>query len=213
MRTLIAIPCMDMVHTDFMRAVLALQHRDETQFTFSQASLVYDGRNRLADAAIAGGFDRVLWLDSDMVFDPDLEIRLHDDLDQGMEMVSALYFTRKPPLRPVVYSEIAKDVIDGADHPRAESFLDYPRDTLFPVAGCGFGAVMMTTDLLQRVRSRYGLPFSPLIGFGEDFSFCLRVRELGRVIWCDSRIRCGHVGTAVYDEALYRQTPVRRVNF
>lgn len=36
---------MDMIHTDFARALLGLRHRDEVQITFSQNSLVYDGRN------------------------------------------------------------------------------------------------------------------------------------------------------------------------
>lgn len=210
MRTMIAVPAMDMVHTDFMRSAVGLQHRGETQFTFSQASLVYDGRNLLANMAIDGDFDRVLWLDSDMLFEPDLEERLHRDLDEGKEMVSALYFSRKPPLRPVVYRDIAMDIVgEGRQMPRADSFLDYPEASVFPVAGCGFGACMMTTELLREVRDRYGLPFSPMPGFGEDLSFCLRVKELGHTMWCDSRIAVGHVGTAVYNEALYRQTPVR----
>ena len=211
MRTLIAIPCMDMVHTDFMRSAVGMRHRGETQFTFSQASLVYDGRNLLANTAIDGDFDRVLWLDSDMIFEPDLEERLHEDLDKGLDLVSALYFTRKPPLRPVIYRDIALDISDGQQIPRADSYLDYPTGSVFPIAGCGFGAVMMTTALLREVRDRYGLPFSPILGFGEDLSFCRRVTELGRVMWCDSGIRCGHLGTAVYNEELYRQKPVRTV--
>ena len=182
MRTMIAVPCMDMVHTDFMRSALSLQHRDETQFYFSQASLVYDGRNKLAEAAISGKFDRVLWLDSDMRFEPELAEQLH------------------------------ADVIDGQQWPKADSFVDYPVDSIFPIAGCGFGAVMMTTDLLQRVRETYGLPFAPYIGFGEDLSFCMRVRELGAEMWCDSRVKPGHVGLSVFDEELYRQKPVRHVN-
>lgn len=212
MRTLIAIPCMDMVHTEFMRSAVGMQHEGETQFTFSQASLVYDGRNLLANVAIDGGFDRILWLDSDMLFEPELEKQLHADLDTGKDMVSALYFSRKPPLKPVVYKAVESDIIDGRQTPRADSFLDYPEDSLFPIAGCGFGAVMMTGELLKAVRDSYGLPFSPILGFGEDLSFCRRVTELGREMWCDSRIKCGHVGSTVFNEALYRKTPVRTVS-
>ena len=89
---------------------------------------------------------------------------------------------------------------------------DYPADSVFPVAGCGFGAVMMTTELLRRIRENFGLPFSPFLGFGEDLSFCMRVTQLGETIWCDSRIKLGHVGLAVYDEETYRQRPVKAVN-
>ncbi len=72
MRTLICIPCLDMVHTEFMRNLLSLRIIGEAQFAIAQSSLVYDSRNILSVQAICDGFDRTLWLDSDMTFDPDL---------------------------------------------------------------------------------------------------------------------------------------------
>ena len=64
---------------------------------------------------------------------------------------------------------------------------------------------MMTTDLIRRVRDAYGLPFFPSLGFGEDLAFCMRVGWLGREIWCDSSIKCGHAGTAIYSEDSWRK--------
>ena len=207
MRTLIAVPAMDMLSTDFCRSCVGLQLSGEVQWTFSQGSLVYDGRNLLAEAAISGGFDRVLWLASDMVFDPYLFLRLSEHLDLGKEMVSGLYVSRKAPIHPVIYKSIRRDPLENGFLPVAEAYSDYPRDSLFPVAGCGFGAVMMTTELLRRLQAAYGLPFTPLPGFGEDLSFCLRVQELGAEMWCDSSIKLGHAGMAIYTEAEYRPEP------
>lgn len=204
MRTLIAVPAMDMLSTDFCRSCVGLQLSGEVQWTFSQGSLVYDGRNILADTAVREGFDRVLWLDSDMVFDPYLFRRLSEHLDLGKEMVSGLYVSRKAPIHPVIYKSIRRDPLENGFLPVAEAYSDYPRDSLFPVAGCGFGAVMMTTELLRRLQAAYGLPFTPLPGFGEDLSFCLRVQELGAEMWCDSSIKLGHAGMTVYTEAEYR---------
>ena len=76
MRTLVAIPCMDMVQTSFMKSLLRLMSVDETQISFRVSSLVYNSRNQLAAEAISQGYDRILFLDSDMVFQPDLLIRL-----------------------------------------------------------------------------------------------------------------------------------------
>ena len=213
MKTIIAVPCMDMMHTAFVRSLTGLKHRSDVQISFAQGSLVYDGRNNLTKAAIDGGFDRILWLDSDVVFDSDLEEKLHTDLDAGAEMVSALYFTRAEPIKPTVYKLVGMDRDPvGNRFPRAESFLDYPRDRVFPVEGCGFGAVMMTVDLLRRTTEAFGLPFSPMNGFGEDFSFCMRVRQLGVPILCDSRIKIGHVGMFTYDEELYKQRKLHIVD-
>ena len=207
MRTLIAVPAMDMLSTDFCRSCVGLQLSGEVQCTFSQGSLVYDGRNILADTAVREGFDRVLWLDSDMVFDPYLFRRLSEHLDLGKEMVSGLYVSRKAPIHPVIYKSIRRDPLENGFLPVAEAYSDYPRDSLFQVAGCGFGAVMMTTELLRRLQAAYGLPFTPLPGFGEDLSFCLRVQELGAEMWCDSSIKLGHAGMAIYTEAEYRPEP------
>lgn len=205
MKTLIAVPCMDMVHTDFMRSCLCMEKTGEVRWGFAQSSLIYDARDALANMAIDEGYDRVLWLDSDMHFDEHLFRRLSEHLDLGKEMVTGLYFSRRAPIRPIVYKALYLQPIEGGQKAVADSFEDYPRDDLFEVAGCGFGAVMMTVDLLKRVRDAFALPFFPVSGFGEDLSFCLRATQLGAKIWCDSSIKLGHVGLTVYDEELYKR--------
>ena len=204
MRTMIAVPCMDMVHTDFFRACLGLEVAGEIQWTTSQSSLVYDSRNKLLDLAIEGEFDRVLWLDSDVIFDRHLFRRLSEHLDLGKEMVTGLYFGRKPPISPVIYKRCEAEIHAGGLRPVIESYTDYERDSLFPVAACGFGAVMTSVPMLRRVKDQFPLPFFPQQGFGEDLIFCLRATAAGAEIWCDSSIKVGHVGTAVYDEDTWR---------
>lgn len=206
MRTMIAVPCMDMVHTAFLRSCVGLEISGEVQWTTAQNSLIYDARNKLADLAIAGDFDRVLWLDSDMIFDRFLLRRLGEHLEQGREMITGLYFSRKHPVQPVIYRRLGWEPRpEGGYEASAESFDNYERDSLFRVAACGFGAVLMTTALLRKVRDAYGLPFFPAQGFGEDLIFCRRVSELGGEIWCDSSIKLGHAGSAVFDEESWRK--------
>lgn len=204
MRTLIAIPCMDQVWTLFFCSVLGLDKPDGTEMAVSSSSLVYDARNHLAQKAIKEKYDRVLWLDSDMKFKPDLLKRLSADLDEGKDFVSAMYFTRKTPIQPVVYSAVDMLKNDkGELVPTAVSYKNYPKNSVFEIAGAGFGAVMMTTDLLERVTRGDRLPFSPIMGFSEDLSFCLRVREIGVKMWCDSRINPDHIGTVLVNESTW----------
>lgn len=201
MKTLIAIPCMDMMHTPFVISLTGLQVKGEIKFAYSASSLVYDSRNGLARKAICEKFDRVLWLDSDMQFSPDLFHRLSDDLDEGRDFVSGLYFTRKPPYKPVIFKKAGYEHFgENGLKPIAEAYYDYPKDSVFEVASAGFGGVMMNTSLLEEVEKNFGLPFSPIMGFGEDISFCMRVHELGRKMYCDSRVKMGHVGQYVYSE-------------
>lgn len=203
MRTMIAIPCMDMLHTEFCRSLLAMERTGEVEIVFCTSSLIYDARNKLAELAIEGDFDRVLWLDSDMSFEPDLLRRLGEHLDMGKDIVCGLYFGRKPPIRPMIYKALYVSHDNGRAAANAVNFDDYPRNDIFSVAGCGFGAVMMTTAALRRVYAACSLPFFPVAGFGEDLAFCRRATELGLQIWCDSSIRLGHIGAAVFDEDLY----------
>ena len=189
-----AMPCMDTVATRFFISVLGMQRYPGGESTATEGSLVYDARNLMANKAINEGFDRVLWLDSDVVFDPDIEPRLSAHLDRGVEIVSGLYFTRREPIRPVIYKEIyIEQNPDGTVLPVSTPYEDYPRDSFFEIAACGFGAVMMTVDVLKRIRDRFGLPFSPLIGFGEDLSFCMRAKEIGIPIYCDSSVKLKHI--------------------
>lgn len=201
MRTLIAIPCMDMMHTPFVISLTGLRVKGEIKFAYSASSLVYDSRNGLARKAIVEKFDRVLWLDSDMQFSPDLFQRLNEDLDEGRDFVSGLYFTRKPPHKPVIFSEAGyKHIGEQGVKPYATTMHEYPKDSVFEIAAAGFGGLMMNVSLLKDVEERYGLPFAPIMGFGEDLSFCLRVADMGKKMYCDSRVKMGHVGQFVFDE-------------
>ena len=208
MRTLIALPCMDMVHTVFLKALMGMDRVGDTHFSISCSSLVYDARNTLAKQAVIEGFDRVLWLDSDMDFSPDLLKRLSADMDEGREMVSGLYFKRKAPVKPVIYKELGfwRDKEKDEVTPIAIPYEDYPKDDIFTIAGCGFGGCLVSVDLIKRVGDKFGLPFSPLMGFGEDLSFCSRVSQLGVEMFCDSRVKMGHVGLGTITEDTYFQT-------
>lgn len=201
MRTMIAVPCMDTVHTFFMTSLLALHKPEGTEVAVASCSLVYEARHTLAQKAVADGFDRVMWLDSDMRFQPDLMDRLSADLDGGPELVSAVYFTRKNPVRPCIY-EICHPTPDGRGGmlPTAENIREIP-DGLFRIEGCGFGAVMMTTDLIRRCGP---LPFFPEEGFGEDLTFCRKARAAGAELYCDGRIMADHIGTYMINEQTWK---------
>lgn len=202
MRTLIAVPCMDMVHTAFMVSLVTLVKKTGAEVAFSSSSLVYEARQMLAQKAVAEKYDRVLWIDSDMRFRPDILERLSAHLDAGLEFVSGLYFTRKNPTRPVIYKTCESVTTErGEVVPETVPYYDYP-DGLFEIEGCGFGICMVTTDLISRCGD---CPFYPVLGFGEDFSFCLRAKNMGAKIYCDSRIRADHIATGFINESSYKR--------
>lgn len=201
-KTLIAIPCMSTIHTDFAQCFTAMRRVGETRFGMTKCTLIHDARNEFASRAITEGYDRVLWLDSDMVFHPDLMERLSADMDAGRDYVCGLCFKRCLPTAPVLYSHIGESKTTPGLY-EAEIYKDYPRDTIFEVEGSGFGAVMTTVELLKRVWDRYGPPFYYHNNLGEDLSFCYRVKQIGASMWCDASAKVGHIGNVVFDEKMY----------
>lgn len=213
MKTLIAIPCMENAPNGFQQSLLYLEKGENVSVNFRANSLVYDSRNILSLTAIEQGFDRVMWIDSDMMFTKDAmkilsadmdgrDWKTGDVIDRPRDMVTGIYFKRKPPCIPVLYKELSEPTVDADGKPvgHITDFLDYPRDSFFRVAGCGFGFCMTSTKLLKDVWDHFGPAFSPYPWGGEDISFCHRVNQLGYEIWCDSRVSCGHIGTYVYTE-------------
>lgn len=198
---MIAVPCMDTMPTPFVAALTALRRVGPTKHSFLSNSLVYDARNMLAQEAIETGADRILFLDSDMYFQPDMMERMAADLDTGIDFVTGISFKRRFPTMPCIYKNI--DVLYDGENKAGitEAYTDYPMDSVFQVAGCGFGAVMMNVSILKDVQNAYGPTFNPMVGIlGEDLSFCYRAIMLGYKLFCDSRIKVGHVGQFIYSE-------------
>ena len=66
----------------------------------------------------------------------------------------------------------------------------------FRVAGCGFGAVLMKTQVLRDVMiGNRGRCFIPEPMLGEDLAFCQRAAGAGHEIWCEPTARVGHIGS------------------
>lgn len=203
MSTLIAVPSMDTVPVQFCDSLFRLRKPAGTAYAIKSGALIYDARNTFVANAIAQGIDRILWLDSDMVFAPDTLEKLSADMDAGMDFVSGIYFKRHLPTMPVIYKTLEYGVKDSAVQASAEGYLDYPQDTIFEIQGSGFGCVLTKTEILKAVWEKHGPPFDPMTQIGEDLACCVRLKEMGVKMYCDSRVKLGHVGVRIYDEGVY----------
>lgn len=194
MKVFIAVPSMDTIPALFAQSLALLQRDCEVQIGWEVGSLVYHARNNLARQALKTDADYVLWLDSDMVFAPDTLIRmLKVCKDNDIDFLTAVCFRRKPPYTPCLFDRLEK-VEKGASY---TALMSVP-EGLFKVGGCGFAGVLMASDVLLSVQSKFnGRMFDPMDGFGEDVSFCWRARQCGYEIWCDSSIEFGHVGNCI----------------
>ena len=200
MKIMLAVPCMDQVPVPFCQSLAMLQKVGECTLAMKAGSLIYTSRNDLATNAVQSDMDYVFWMDSDMSFPPDTLVRMMDTLQKhDLDILTGLYFRRVPPYSPVLFDqlEMRRNICCWSE------FKSIP-DELFEVGGCGFGCVLMKTEVFLSVQSKHGNMFAPIGNNGEDIAFCIRARDCGYKIWCDPSIICGHVGYSVVDDKFYK---------
>ena len=187
-RLLIAVPCMDYVHADFMKSLVSLQGHLQHEginhhVEIIAGTLIYFARDKLACKAINEGFTHLLFLDSDMVFDESIAETL---AFCGKDFVCGAFQGRRPPYGKCVYSSLKPLT-------KVENWGMEP----FRVKGCGMACTMISTEILKDVQAHYGTCFSPMMidgtKYGEDLAFCVRANNIGAEIWCEPTARCGHI--------------------
>ena len=191
---------MDQVPALFAYSLAQLRPVDDCVLALKTGSLIYAARNDLATQAIQIDADYVFWLDSDMVFKEDTLSRMMATMKKNdLDILTGLYFRRVPPYSPVLFDRLD---LDGEICQWSE--FDKIPDDLFEVGGCGFGCVLMKTDVFFDVQSKFGNMFAPIANNGEDIAFCWRARQCGYKIVCDPSVICGHVGYSVVDDQFFK---------
>ena len=194
MKLLIGVPTLDFVHVEFLRSLTALlkRLRDDgvaCDLEIVSGTLVYMARETIANKAINEEYSHVLWLDSDMVFAPDI---LDDLLFSSKSFVTGVYHARRKGYHSCIFESIEVGKVERCERYPAEAF---------EIAGCGFGCVLVSTDVLRSVKFGCGTCFTPMKDYGEDLAFCKRARDMGHSIWCEPSVVCGHIGhIAIYPE-------------
>jgi hypothetical protein len=116
------------------------------------------------------------------------------------DIISALYFQRKPPYRPVVCM-MKKD--------EGYRLLDFVKlNTILDVDIVGFGCVLIKREVFEKLKERN---YSTFFNFknisseaeeqlNEDMTFCENARKEGFKIHLDTSIVCKHIGEILVDE-------------
>jgi hypothetical protein len=191
-----------MVTEPFCASLSSLVAEERTQLRrcFSaQGVLLADQRNELVKAFLKDGVaEWLLFLDTDIIFRPDLIQRLlHTAHARERPIVSGLYLLRiAGKVQPAWYGEVRVPISD------------IPSMKPLQLEACGMGCCLIHKGVLESLRDTgpneewrwFAYDLDPLVKgkrMGEDITFCLRARRQGFTIWGDPSIRLGHVKSTV----------------
>ena len=167
--------------------------RQCSRFRFFSGStgrmLISFARDMFADEAVKLGMDWLLMFDDDMVLPRKMFLAMMRNAEDA-DIVVPLAFQRVPPYKPVIY-DIHRWEEDGKLMIKTEHKLDYPINKTFPIDAAGAGVMLIRTSFLQKIPKPW---FFSNTSLGEDIYFCVRAKQAGARIVCDSRIKVGHLG-------------------
>ena len=193
MKVALGIPSGDMVHADFANSLATLTafcagtQMCDIAIINQKSSIVEKGRHYIIKKAMEKKADKILFLDSDMIFPRETLLRL---LHHKKNIVGCNYPTRRMPIQPTCRDK-GSNTLCGSKGLKEVGFI---------ATGC------LLIDM--KVFKKIGEPYFVVewdrkrkAHIGEDYQFCDRVRHNGFKIFCDFDLsnRIFHIGTHLFN--------------
>lgn len=194
-RILIAIPSNKLIEAETFKSIydLVVPEGYETVFQYFWGYQVEQVRNLIAHWTVQNGFDYLFAVDSDISFPPDTLAKL---LSHDKDIVSGVYIQRIPGTHTI---EIMRaNEFGGVTH---VDWNTIKGQGLVPIDGCGFGCALVKAEVFR------GVPYPQYVyksaidhkdTISEDVYFCMRARENGFTLWCDTSVICEHTGSYTF---------------
>jgi hypothetical protein len=154
--------------------------------------------------------DWLLWVDSDVVINPDIWKLLHDTADSKTHpMVSGIYFISKttngslPVPMPVIFDDIDEYTVKY-HHP-------LPVNEVLKIDMAGMGLVVMHRSVVTKLREKYGTDISFFAEndqkndkfVGEDISFFRKCKAIEIPLYAHTGAIAKHMKTTTWDYDYY----------
>ena len=227
---------------DYYRCIMEMQQHF-LMHTFIHVEIdtmiVSKARNALVEASRGAKAEVIWFIDNDTLVPPDAGILVDQALK--LEVVSGVYFNRRPPYAPQVYERAVEAENAGMYWP----LLEYPPSGLREEHAIGAGCVCVRMDVFEKLEKVWGVKtqaawaylmeqtspvgtesiasivkgLSPWFEFlekkGEDLYFSERLVEAGIPIWVNWDVKCEHIGYARFSEGhfqgLYKAGLIKKI--
>lgn len=187
----IGIPTYSQMHVETtMCLIYAIQQlKADIHLNFRKGTYVHALRNDIVKEAFNKKADYLMFLDSDLSFQPDGIYKL---LQHNKDIVGGMYNMKGLP--PVSTIKLADEngklkKVDGALVP----------DTLFECYAIPAGFMLIKLDAIKDIKNPFDFAYDEdgeLVG--EDVNFCKKIHDKGLKVWCDPTIKIGHIGEFLY---------------
>ena len=173
------------LHRRFVQSLMSLEYPKNADINFTS---VYGyqlpfARNRIVQEALNNNSDYLLFIDADMVFSPDLLLRL---LKHDVPFVNALAFRRIKPHYPCIFKWNEKE--------KCYETVPY-FGGLLEVDATGMPAVLIKMEIFKKMKQPWYYYEDHL--FSSDLTFCRNAKKLGYKILIDTDLKIGHIGEEI----------------
>ena len=196
----VGMPIRDSINVTTMRALMQTDWPGAIDRLWAKGNVLTLQRNNLVQRMRG---DWILFIDDDMVWQPDAVRRLvatKDALEaQGYtpDVLGALCFRRAAPHQPTLYLKHKNG---------SYNFMETWEDDVVEVDATGMAFALITKAAFERIAGTEMPPFEDRRAFnrtpdffrwlgslGEDLRFCEDVKTAGGSIYVDTRIKIGHM--------------------
>lgn len=200
----VLVPVQSAIEPACEAALVALERRGYAVRRVRGYAAIDQGRNQMATDALRDGFEETMWIDSDIVFDP-------NDIDRLR--------AHRLPVVSAIYPQKGRRRLASRVLPGTPELIFGERGRVVEIQYAATGFLLVRKEVYTTLQERLHLPTCnerferPMIPFfqpmtvsdgdghwylAEDWAFCERARQCGFKVYADTRIRLGHVGTYSY---------------
>ncbi len=204
-KPVILVPVASHIELECERSLNALERRGVKVWRVPGFTDISRGRSQIATDALAAGFDELVWIDSDIWFNPEDVERLQS---HQKPIIGGIYPVKGHRRVACRLLEGDNQIVFGAEGGLKE------------VRFLATGFLYTHRSVYEKISENLGLkrcqspspngliPYFRQLGvkqtgqdelyLGEDYSFCERARQCGYQIYADTTIRLHHIGKYHY---------------
>lgn len=192
MKILIAVPTFENIKPECFKSIYGLERPAGASLYFDYVA-GYDcakARNQIAKNAVAGEFDYVLMVDSDIQLPSDTLIKLFDcDADIAL----GWYYRKRTKTDQTIIYSFGKNFDDNNCIKGKTMIHEVPRP--FEVKGGGLGVCLIKVDIFSKLQYPYFkfVTYDDDSVLSEDLYFCNLASQFGFNIKCHPGVKGNHI--------------------